>query len=125
MGASDTTNPDMAMAGQTDLEWSDDGEQDNGIIPALDDGQLEQIAEHVRAIMTLLKLDFEDEIVRDTLITRGGKVVNPRVCELLGIEPPVPADDPVAAGQQQPAASVQQDDPPGENEYKIAEGGED
>jgi len=35
-----------------------------------------------------LTIDVEDEIIRDTLITRQGKVVHPRVCELLGIEPP-------------------------------------
>ncbi len=34
------------------------------------------------------KLDLEDEIIRDTLIARQGRVVNSRVCELLGIEPP-------------------------------------
>jgi len=49
-----------------------------------------------------LKLDLEDEIVRDTLVTRGGKVVNAQVCELLGIEPTnaaaqVAADEQVAA----------------------------
>jgi NAD(P) transhydrogenase subunit alpha len=36
----------------------------------------------------LKELDLEDEIVSDTLITRDGKVVHPRVCELLGIEAP-------------------------------------
>ncbi|NQU21577.1 MAG: Re/Si-specific NAD(P)(+) transhydrogenase subunit alpha [Candidatus Nealsonbacteria bacterium] len=40
-----------------------------------------------------VKLDLEDEIVRDTLMTLGGKVVNPRVCELLGIEPPADGSD--------------------------------
>ncbi len=44
------------------------------------------------------KMDLEDEITRDTLIARGGHVVNARVCELLGIEPPAveeeePEDD--------------------------------
>lgn len=34
------------------------------------------------------KLDLEDEITRDTLVARDGHVVNARVCELLGIEPP-------------------------------------
>ncbi|MBN1909486.1 MAG: NAD(P) transhydrogenase subunit alpha, partial [Pirellulales bacterium] len=37
-----------------------------------------------------IALDREDEIVADTLITLGGQVVNPRVCELLGrAVPPV------------------------------------
>jgi len=65
-----------------------------------------------------LKLDLEDEIVRDTLITRGGRVVHPRVCELLGIEPP-------AAEDQKATPNAPDRDPPGEDEYKIAEGGDD
>ncbi len=40
-----------------------------------------------------IALDFEDEIIRDTLIAHDGKVVNPRVCELLGIEPPTDGSD--------------------------------
>ncbi len=40
-----------------------------------------------------LKLDLTDEITRDTLVARDGKIVNPRVCELLGIEPPAPAGE--------------------------------
>ena len=40
-----------------------------------------------------LKLDMDDEITRDTLIARDGKVVHPRVCELLGIETPAPAGE--------------------------------
>ena len=65
-----------------------------------------------------LKLDLEDEIISDTLITRGGKVVNPRVCEVLGIEPP--AIEPPAA--EAPAAEAQKDSGPEEDTYKIAEG---
>ncbi len=38
-----------------------------------------------------LNIDLTDEITRETLVARDGKVVNPRVCELLGIEPPAPA----------------------------------
>ncbi len=33
-----------------------------------------------------LHFDMEDEVVRDTMITRGGEVVNPRVREALGLE---------------------------------------
>jgi len=42
-----------------------------------------------------MQLDLEDEIIRDTLVAREGKIVNPRVAELLGIEPPEsqPASD--------------------------------
>lgn len=38
-----------------------------------------------------LKIDLDDEITRDTLVARDGNVVHPRVCELLGIEPPASA----------------------------------
>ena len=34
-----------------------------------------------------LDLDADDEIVRETIITRNGDVVNERVRELLGLEP--------------------------------------
>ncbi len=55
------------------------------------------------------KLDPDDEIVRDTLVCRGGRVVHPRVCELLGIEPPeAPA----------PAPEAEKDT------YEISEGGD-
>ena len=65
-----------------------------------------------------LKLDFEDEIIGDTLITRGGKVVNPRVCEVLGIEPPVAETPP----EQESDAAKQEPPPSDEDTYKIAEG---
>jgi NAD(P) transhydrogenase subunit alpha len=35
-----------------------------------------------------VRLDMDDEITRDTLVTHEGRVVQPRVCEALGIEPP-------------------------------------
>jgi NAD(P) transhydrogenase subunit alpha len=35
-----------------------------------------------------LQVNLEDEIVRDTLVARDGKLVHPRLCELLGISPP-------------------------------------
>jgi NAD(P) transhydrogenase subunit alpha len=38
-----------------------------------------------------LQLDADDEIVRDSMLTRGGEVVHPRVREALGLAPlPVP-----------------------------------
>ncbi|MBN2476245.1 MAG: Re/Si-specific NAD(P)(+) transhydrogenase subunit alpha [Pirellulales bacterium] len=69
-----------------------------------------------------IKLDWEDEIVRDTAIAHGGKVVHPRVCELLGIAPPTdagqkPHEPPRAAPAGDSAAA-------GENEYKVSEGGD-
>jgi len=66
-----------------------------------------------------LKLDLEDQIVRDTLITRDGKVVHPQVCELLGIEPPADA----AADEAADIGPGKAD--PGEDEYRLAEGGGD
>jgi len=30
---------------------------------------------------------LDDEIVRETLVTRGGEIVNPRVREALGLQP--------------------------------------
>ena len=43
-----------------------------------------------------LNIDTEDEIVRDTLLTRGKEVVNNRVRELLGLEPIPEPSEPVA-----------------------------
>ena len=40
-----------------------------------------------------LNLDMEDEIIRDTLVTRDGKIANSRVAEILGIEIETPAGD--------------------------------
>src|SRR5246127_3541758 len=37
-----------------------------------------------------LQLNMDDEIVRDTLVTRGGEIVNPRVREFFGMPAPVP-----------------------------------
>ena len=34
-----------------------------------------------------LQLDMEDEIARDTLVARGGKIVHPRVLEARGQAP--------------------------------------
>jgi proton-translocating NAD(P)+ transhydrogenase subunit alpha len=39
----------------------------------------------------VLAIDTEDEIVRDTLVTQGGEVVNARVREVMGLEPLAPA----------------------------------
>jgi len=38
-----------------------------------------------------LTLDTEDEIVRETMLARGGEVVNPRVRQALGLSDPAPA----------------------------------
>jgi NAD(P) transhydrogenase subunit alpha len=43
-----------------------------------------------------LALDSGDEIVRDTMLARGGEVTSPRVREVLGL-PPLPAPAPAAA----------------------------
>jgi len=36
-------------------------------------------------------LDMDDEVVRDTLVTRDGEVVHPRVREAMGLPAPVGA----------------------------------
>jgi NAD(P) transhydrogenase subunit alpha len=43
-----------------------------------------------------VRLDMDDQITRETLVTRDGRVVNPRVCEALGIA--APAADAAPAG---------------------------
>jgi len=50
-----------------------------------------------------LNLDLEDEITRDTLVCHGGRVVHPRVCELLGIQPPASQDP--SPEEKEPAES--------------------
>ncbi|UCF68146.1 MAG: Re/Si-specific NAD(P)(+) transhydrogenase subunit alpha [Acidobacteriota bacterium] len=46
-----------------------------------------------------MDLDVDDEIVQGTMVTRGGRVVHPAVCELLGI--PAPASpDAAASGKE-------------------------
>jgi NAD(P) transhydrogenase subunit alpha len=39
-----------------------------------------------------LQLDKDDEIVRDSMVTRGGEIVHPRVREALGLDAPPPSD---------------------------------
>jgi len=79
-----------------------------------------------------LKIDLEDEITRETLIARDGRVVHPRVCELLGIEPP-PVDEPsdaeggagtasASAGPDADEESEKKDEyVVGDDEYGLAE----
>ena len=44
-----------------------------------------------------LNIDLNDEIIRETLVTRGKEVVNNRVRELVGLEP-IPAPEPAETG---------------------------
>jgi len=79
-----------------------------------------------------LKIDPGDEITRETLIARDGRVVHPRVCELLGIEPPS-VDEPSgaaggadvadeSAGKKPDEASDNQDEYViGDDEYPLAQ----
>ena len=39
----------------------------------------------------VLKMNREDEIIRETLVTSGGEVVHARVGELMGLTPAAPA----------------------------------
>ena len=47
-----------------------------------------------------LDVERDDEIVRDTLLTRGGEVVNSRIRELLGMPPRVVEQPPAAVSQE-------------------------
>ncbi|HXK11581.1 MAG TPA: NAD(P) transhydrogenase subunit alpha [Vicinamibacteria bacterium] len=49
-----------------------------------------------------LQLDADDEIVRESMLTRGGDVVHPRVREALGLAP-LAAPQPARSGAPQPA----------------------
>jgi NAD(P) transhydrogenase subunit alpha len=69
-----------------------------------------------------LKIDLEDEITRETLVARDGNVVHPRVCELLGIEPPAPDERPEAAEQAKTADEKKKEGHVvGDDEYPLAE----
>jgi hypothetical protein len=39
-----------------------------------------------------INMDTEDEIVRDTMITKDGEIVSSRVRELLGLSQPEPSE---------------------------------
>jgi NAD(P) transhydrogenase subunit alpha len=53
----------------------------------------EMYSKNISTFLTHLKktgfheLDLDDEIIRDTLVARGGEVVNDRIRPLLGLEP--------------------------------------
>ena len=66
-----------------------------------------------------VRLDTDDQIIGDTLIATAGRVVHPRVCEVLGIDPPSSDDQP------QKDADTAQGETIGEDEYKIAKGDDD
>ncbi|MBN2024179.1 MAG: Re/Si-specific NAD(P)(+) transhydrogenase subunit alpha [Pirellulales bacterium] len=46
-----------------------------------------------------VKIDRQDEIVAETLLALGGRVVHPRICELLGVQPPVAAPEETTKGE--------------------------
>lgn len=54
-----------------------------------------------------LTFDMEDEVVVDTMITRGGKIVNARVCEALGIAVPSSKPEP----EPEPAPESDEENP--------------
>ena len=64
-----------------------------------------------------LNINMEDEIIRDTLIARDGRVFNPTVCGLLGIEPPSPGEQ----VEQRGTADAESEYVVGDDEYGLAE----
>ena len=68
-----------------------------------------------------LELDLDDQIVSDTLITHKGRVVNPRVCELLGIEPPSAVEEEPPDAEKTNGGDAYE---VGDDEYGFAGGGE-
>ena len=57
----------------------------------------------------VLRIDPEDEIVRESLVARGGEVTNARIRQALGladpVQPPPSTVPPAAAGKPAPAAA--------------------
>jgi H+-translocating NAD(P) transhydrogenase subunit alpha len=60
--------------------------------------------------------DLQDEIIRDTLVTRGGEVVNERIRPLLGMEPLASGEEavPAESGDSPPNDSNEEIEPPSE-----------
>src|SRR5438067_1113998 len=54
----------------------------------------------------VLKIDPEDEIVRESLVARGGEVTNARLRQALGLADPVPQPLPTPAPGEPPVAAV-------------------
>ena len=57
----------------------------------------------------VLRIDTEDEIVRESMVARGGEVTNARIRQALGladpVQPPPSTLPPAAAGKPAPAAA--------------------
>jgi NAD(P) transhydrogenase subunit alpha len=74
-----------------------------------------------------VQLDLDDEITRETLVARDGRVVHPRVCELLGIEPPAgdearePQPGHEADAETGDKSGARTDRPPRDDEYPLAD----
>jgi NAD(P) transhydrogenase subunit alpha len=68
-----------------------------------------------------LEFDMEDEVVRDTMVARGGEVVNARVREALGLASDSEADKPAKADAEEdkPAEAEAEADEPGETEAEA------
>lgn len=50
-----------------------------------------------------IEVDTSDEIIRETLLTRAGKVVHPRIREALGLAPAAPRDERTAEWKRSPS----------------------
>jgi NAD(P) transhydrogenase subunit alpha len=68
-----------------------------------------------------ININLEDEIIAETLVARGGRVVNARVCEALGIAPPAVRATSAAPPPEAVKAAAEAK-PVGDDEYRIAEG---
>jgi len=53
-----------------------------------------------------LKIDIDDEIVRDTLVARDGRVANNRIREMLGLEPDIPEEPAKEEPAEEPTEST-------------------
>jgi len=69
-----------------------------------------------------LNLDMDDEITRETMISRDGRVVHPGVCELLGIRPPIEEQEIRGEAEDEEPPAADRLDPPGDDEYPLSRG---
>jgi len=69
-----------------------------------------------------IEIDYDDEIVKDTLVTDEGQVVQPRIRELLELEPLNPPDSPPAADEAESVPETAEDEKPSESTEPKTDG---